>query len=99
MVSFVEPLGLAGILLFFAGLHLLWQAREEIFFWFLKYILIFQDALRARGEGLAPREASGGRTVQEQGRPATAGVFRLMSGFGLLFLGPLLVLLSLFLSM
>ena len=32
-----ELLGLSGIILFFAGLHMLWQSREEFLFWMEEY--------------------------------------------------------------
>ncbi len=37
-----ELLGLTGILLFFAGLHMLWQAREEFFFWLEEYFRLLR---------------------------------------------------------
>ena len=32
-----ELLGLSGIILFFAGMHMLWRTREEVFFWLEEY--------------------------------------------------------------
>lgn len=104
----LEMLGLVGILLFLAGLHLLWQAREEILFWMQKYLETFQNALRATTGGEHSEPAKRGASDPDAGlsRPETTGLsqgpahaMRLMSGFGLLLLGPLLVLLSLFLSL
>jgi predicted tellurium resistance membrane protein TerC len=37
-----ELLGLTGIILFFAGLHMLWRAREEVFFWLEEYFRLLR---------------------------------------------------------
>ncbi|MBI1750438.1 MAG: hypothetical protein HY234_03830 [Acidobacteria bacterium] len=37
-----ELLGLAGILAFFAGIHMLWQARDEFFFWLEEYFRLLR---------------------------------------------------------
>lgn len=37
-----ELLGLTGIILFFAGIHMLWQAREECFFWLEEYFRLLR---------------------------------------------------------
>lgn len=37
-----ELLGLTGIILFFAGLHILWQAREEFLFWLEEYFRLLR---------------------------------------------------------
>ena len=37
-----ELLGLTGIILFFAGLHMLWQAREEFLFWLEEYFRLLR---------------------------------------------------------
>jgi uncharacterized iron-regulated membrane protein len=37
-----ELLGLTGILLFFAGLHMLWQSREEVFYWLEEYFRLLR---------------------------------------------------------
>ncbi|HEV8383972.1 MAG TPA: hypothetical protein VGQ11_03805 [Candidatus Acidoferrales bacterium] len=37
-----ELLGLTGILLFFAGLHMLWQSRAEVFFWLEEYFRLWR---------------------------------------------------------
>ena len=103
-----ELLGLIGILLFLAGLHLLWQAREEILFWFQKFLETFQNALRATASDAPTGPAGRGASDPGAGfsgsdtttlSPGPAHAMRLISGFGLLLLGPLLVLLSLFLSL
>ena len=95
-----EVLGLAGTLLFFAGLHLLWQAREEGLYWLQKFLETFQKSLRSTAGLPTASESEGpaapaGRSALRTCPPAA---WRMMSGFGLLLLGPMLVLLSLFLS-
>ncbi len=41
-ITFWEILGLGGVILFFAGLHMLWQAREEFFFWLEEYFRLLR---------------------------------------------------------
>lgn len=41
-----ELMALIGILVFFAGLHLLWQAREEILAWLEAYLRALQAHMR-----------------------------------------------------
>ena len=41
-----ELLGLTGIILFFAGLHMLWQSREEFFFWLEEYFRLLRLSVR-----------------------------------------------------
>jgi uncharacterized iron-regulated membrane protein len=41
-----ELLGLTGIILFFAGLHMLWQAREEFLFWVEEYFRLLRLSVR-----------------------------------------------------
>lgn len=114
----IEVLGLAGIILFLAGLHVLWQSREELLYWLGKFLETFRSSLRATG-GLAGGPERVERANTSSGiedhepveradalrrRPSgpTTGqihVMRMMSALGLLLLGPLLVLLSLFLSL
>jgi hypothetical protein len=96
----IELMGLAGIIVFFAGLHVLWQAREEILYWMQKYLDTFQKALRATA-GLNTASTTPDSTCLEAAalRRERAHTMRMIGGFGLLLLGPLLVLLSLFLSL
>lgn len=35
-------LGLTGIILFLAGIHMLWQAREEFYFWLEEYFRLLR---------------------------------------------------------
>ena len=41
-----ELLGLTGIILFFAGMHMLWQAREEFLFWLEEYFRLLRLSVR-----------------------------------------------------
>ena len=79
-------IGLIGILVFFAGLHLLWQARDAIRYWFETFFQIFRGALRQRAAVPAadlPR------------RPERApDTLRLVGGVGLAVLGQLLLILE-----
>ncbi len=82
-----ELLGLIGTLVVFAGIHLLWQARKEIFFWLETFVKIFRASLKQPGARVRPLEvpAAGDRHT-----------LRMLLGMGLLFfLGPMLIVLSL----
>lgn len=82
-----ELFGIIGTLVVFAGLHLLWQARREIFFWLETYFRIFRASL----EQPNPR-AQAVRTA----RAGDRHTLRLLLGVGLVFfLGPALIVLSL----
>ena len=48
--TFWELLGLSGVILFFAGLHMLWQAREEFFFWLEEYFRLFRQSVRGAAD-------------------------------------------------
>jgi hypothetical protein len=86
-------IGLTGFLVFLAGLHLLWRAREEVLFWSAEFLRIF------RGE--FTRRAGVNRTaafaVTSAARPGNRyrGTLRLIAAFGLMALGPLLFLIDL----
>jgi hypothetical protein len=83
-----ELLGLVGTLVVFAGIHLLWQARREIFFWLETFVRIFRASLQQPGARVRPlgiATAAGERHT-----------LRMLLGMGLLFfLGPMLIVLSL----
>jgi len=83
-----ELLGLVGTLIMFAGFHLLWQARHEIFFWLETYFRIFRASLRQPGQRVpSPARAAA---------PSGHHTLRLLLGFGLVFfLGPALIVLGL----
>ncbi len=84
-----ELLGLIGTVIVFAGIHMLWQARNELFYWIETYLRIFRAALRQPGAPV-PRSAAAGASRQHE------NTFRILLGFGLLFfLGPALIVLGL----
>jgi hypothetical protein len=86
------PLALVGILVVFAGLHLLWQSRREIFYWIETWSNIFRDSLR-------DSQRAGGSSL-ERPRFSRFGsgrehVLRLLLGFSLvLIVGPVLIFLG-----
>ncbi len=83
-----ELLGLVGTLVVFAGIHLLWQARREIFFWLETFVRIFRASLKQPGASVRPLGIA--TAVGER------HTLRMLLGMGLLFfLGPMLIVLSL----
>lgn len=83
------PLALVGILVVFAGLHLLWQSRREIFFWLDAYIKIFRASLhQPRHKFDIPKPSRFGAGREH--------VLRLVLGLSLaLIVGPVLIFLGL----
>ena len=49
-----ELLGLSGIILFLAGLHMLWQSREEFFFWMEEYFRLLRLSVRKAADPQQP---------------------------------------------
>lgn len=88
--------GAIGIVIFFLGAYLLWQSRREVVFWSAEFFRIL------RGEFSRHREPGSVdpslRVKPFAARSRRAGAFRLASGFALLMLGPLLILLDLVLE-
>ena len=83
-----ELLGLVGTLIVFAGLHLLWQARREIFFWLETYFRIFRASLQQPDRRVPP---VGVATQSGERHP-----LRMLLGMGLVFVvGPALIVLGL----
>jgi len=89
--------GLIGILVFFAGAHLLWQGRREILFWLAEFFRILRGEFMRRDLGgtppgaITPSESPVIPGVSRRDR----GALRLASGAALLFLGQALFLLDL----
>jgi hypothetical protein len=82
-----ELFGIIGTLVVFAGLHLLWQARREIFFWLETYFRIFRASLELPNP--LPHAV-------RQARAGDRHTLRLLLGVGLVFfLGPALIVLGL----
>lgn len=77
-----DGIGLIGILIVFAGLHLLWKARHEIEYWLDRYLLLFRKSFdQAAKEGSArPIEFSSGERRHEL-LPMLTGVGLVMLGF------------------
>jgi len=44
--SLWELVGLVGVLTFFAGLHMIWQAREDVLFWLEEYFRLLRLSVR-----------------------------------------------------
>ncbi len=90
-------LGFVGILIFFAGLHVLWQARKEILYWLREFLRILRGEV-VRRAGLAP-DATGASSQRTSAAPEPRkrhnGTLRLLGGFGLVVLGQVLLLLDL----
>ena len=82
-------IGFIGILVFFAGLHVLWQARAIILFWAVQYVRLLRANLAA---GRPAPAAATPRATHPGERNHT---LRLVGGLGLIFLGQLLFLLDL----
>jgi hypothetical protein len=87
--ALLELMGLVGVIVFLAGLHQLWLAREEILFWLERFLRIFTSALR--------KQEAGG-TIDNSSAPQRQPELRtlhLVGGIGLLALGSFLVFASL----
>ena len=75
-----DALGLIGILLVFAGLHLLWKARHEIEYWLDRFLLIFRRSFDQAVTG-APKP------LVFQGSDRKRELLPMLTGVGLLLLG------------
>ena len=93
----MSVVGLIGILVFFAGAHLLWQGRREVLFWLAEFFRIL------RGEFTRRHAATGEASALTWNEPAAApaparrhrGALLLVGGLALVFLGQFLLLLDL----
>jgi len=83
-------IGLAGVLISFAGLHMLWLSRDEVLAWMEKFFRTFRSEYARRG-GL---ECASGATVSAAD-PGERHTLRMVGSLVLLFLGPALVLVEL----
>ena len=94
--------GLIGILLFFAGVHVLWQARHEVLDWLREFFRILRVEFTRRSNPVAAPPSSAhpeaelpdGLSEQPRGRHHR-GALRLVGGVGLMVLGQVLFLLDL----
>ncbi len=76
----LDSLGLAGILLVFAGLHLVWRARQEILYWVDRYLLLFR---RTFDQSAGKREPMTAAPRPRESR----GLLEMLAGFGMMALG------------
>ena len=93
----MSVLGLTGVLIFCAGICLLWQARAGILYWLEFYFRVFWSELTRRG-GLRREEASlrlGDPVAAAGGSRRRNTALLVAGGFGLVVLGQVLFLLDL----
>lgn len=76
-----DALGLVGILLVFAGLHLLWQARHEIQYWVDRYLVLFRKTF----DRAASKEAS--HVFEFEPAERKHELLPVLTGVGLVMLG------------
>jgi len=81
-------LGLIGILVFLAGLDLLWQSRREVAFWFTSDMKMFRSKLRAPGSRVRPLEPKVEPIKHQRRLPMVLGI-------GLALAGPVMIAVSL----
>jgi hypothetical protein len=81
-------LAVIGMLVFCAGVDLLWQSRREVAFWFASYMHVFRSLLREQKSTAPPFQA-------ERGAPRSRKTVAMVLGMGLAVAGPLLMAVSL----
>ena len=83
-------LGMIGLLVVCAGVHLLWQSRRDVAYWMAAFFRMFRTQLRDAPQSRADLAAHESPAARRE------GTLRLLLGAGLLFfLGPLLIALCL----
>ncbi|HWQ03132.1 MAG TPA: hypothetical protein VNL38_01505 [Candidatus Nitrosotenuis sp.] len=82
-----ELMGIVGVIAFLAGVHQLWLAREEVFFWLVRFVRLFTATLKTRQAQPAPDG--------EAGTHKPLRTLHVVGGLGLVALGSFLVLISL----
>lgn len=86
----MSVLGLIGVLVFFAGVHLIWQAREDLFYWLEVYVRLFRTMMQRISD---PQHSP---VLLVNPRQRKKNTVRLAIGFLLaFFLAPMLTLLDL----
>jgi len=76
-----DGIGLIGILLVFAGLHLLWRARHEMQYWLDRYLLLFRKSFdQAAKNGAAS-------SIQFSPEERRHELLPMLTGAGLVMLG------------
>jgi len=81
-------LGLVGILVFLAGLDLLWQSRREVAFWFTSDMKMFRSKLRGLGSRVQQLEPNIEPVKHRRRLP-------MVLGMGLALAGPVMIAVSL----
>ena len=81
-------LGLVGILVFLAGLDLLWQSRREVAFWFTSDMRMFRSKLRGLRSRVQPLEPDVEPVKHRRRLP-------MVLGMGLALAGPVMIAVSL----
>ena len=88
----MDRTGVIGILIFLAGAYLLWQARWDILYWLQEFLRILRSAVTRRG-GLGAEPAPWQPHRKGPARRNRTAL-RLAGGFALVFLGQLLIFIS-----
>lgn len=89
-------IGLIGVLLTFAGIHLLWRARHEIIYWVDRLLLIFRRSFdeAKRTADVQPGEggSGGASAVSLSSQRHGHEILILIGGIGLIALGQFLLM-------
>ena len=86
-------LAIIGFLVICAGLDLLWRSRKEVRFWVLAYLTVFRARIRREDSPLIEYLSDEAADKRKHALPVALGL-----GFAF-FLGPILIALSLTLSL
>jgi hypothetical protein len=88
----VGVVGLIGIFISFAGLHVLWQGRREAAYWAEEFLWTLKREFNRREQ---PAATSAPPAALDPAQRHRGGTLRLVGGLALLMLGPVLFLLDL----
>ena len=75
-----DGIGLVGILLVCAGLHLLWNARHEIQYWCDRFLVLFRKSFDQAAKGRA-------ESLRFQPQERKHELLPMLTGVGLVMLG------------
>ena len=81
VVTMWDAIGLVGILLVFAGLHVMWQARQEIQYWLDRYLLLFRKSFDQAATG------SYSHSIRFEPTERKHELLPMLTGVGLVMLG------------
>ena len=81
-------LAIIGVLIFCAGLDLLWQSRREAAFWIASYMRVFRSILRDQKSPMPPFEPEAAPAKSHK-------TVAMLLGMGLAVAGPVLIAVSL----